>query len=313
MSTDHSHSMPSTQNERSLWAALILTSTFLTIEFVSGLLMNSLALLSDAGHMFTDVSALGIALAAIRLARRPADFKRTYGYHRFEILAAAFNALLLFGVAIYILYEAYERFQSPVDVQSTGMMIVGVAGLAINLISIRLLSKGKDTSLNLKGAYLEVWSDTLGSIGVIIAAIIIRFTGWIWVDTLVAVGIGLWVLPRTWILLKESLNILLEGVPKGLDVDEIRKAILMLPGVIDVHDLHVWVLTSSKNSLTVHVVHNQQLQADVLIKMIQKILADNFKVFHSTLQIELKPCEHSADGCNYIDRGTKSTDSIDPN
>lgn len=313
MSADHSHSIPSTQNERSLWIALILTSAFLSIEFVSGLLMNSLALLSDAGHMFTDVSALAIALAAMRIARRPTDFKRTYGYHRFEILAAAFNALLLFWVAIYILYEAYERFQTPVAVHSTGMMIVAVGGLAINLVSIRLLSQGKDTSLNIKGAYLEVWSDMLGSIGVIIAAIIIRYTGWIWVDTLVAVGIGLWVLPRTWILLKESLNILLEGAPKGINVDEIRKAILVLPGVIDVHDLHVWVLTSSKNSLTVHVVHNEQIQNDALIRMIQEMLADNFKVFHSTLQIELKPCEHSADGCNYINRRIKPPDNIENN
>ena len=313
MSSDHSLSIPSTQNERSLWIALILTSIFMSIEFVSGFLMNSLALLSDAGHMFTDVSALAIALAAIRIARRPIDSKRTYGYHRFEILAAAFNALLLFWVAIYILYEAYQRFQTPVTLHSTGMMIVAVVGLAINLISIRLLSQGKETSLNLKGAYLEVWSDMLGSIGVIIAAIIIRYTEWIWVDTLVAVGIGLWVLPRAWILLKESLNILLEGAPKGIEVDKIRKAILALPGVIDVHDLHVWVLTSGKNSLTLHVVHNEHLQPDVLIRIIQEVLADNFKVFHTTLQIELKPCEHSADGCNYIDRRIKPSSNIKNN
>ncbi len=301
MSAEHSHSIPTTQNERTLWFALVLTSSFLTIEFAAGLLMNSLALLSDASHMFTDASALAIALAAIRIARRPVDFKRTYGYHRFEILAAAFNALLLFGVAIYILYEAYERFRTPAEVHSTGMMIVAGIGLMINLISIRLLSSGKETSLNLKGAYLEVWSDMLGSIGVLIAGIVIRYTAWTWVDTLVAVGIGLWVLPRTWVLLKASLNILLEGAPEGIDVDEIGKTIEALPGVIGVHDLHVWVLTSSKNSLTVHVVHNEQLKSDVLIRMIQEILADRFKVFHSTLQIELSPCEHSSDGCNFIE------------
>jgi cobalt-zinc-cadmium efflux system protein len=264
--------------------------------------MNSLALLSDAGHMFTDVSALAIALAAIRISRRPVDFKRTFGYHRFEILAAAFNAFLLFGIGIYILYHAYTRFGQTIEIHSTGMMMVAMIGLVINLISMYLLSKGKETNLNIKGAYLEVWSDMLGSIGVIIGAIIIQFTGWVWVDTVVAVGIGLWVLPRTWILLTESLNILLEGAPKGIDVDEIRKMILALPGVVEVHDLHVWVLTSSKNNLTAHVVHNEPLRADDLIKTIQEILAENFKVFHSTLQIELTPCEHSADGCNYIDR-----------
>ncbi|MBI2791827.1 MAG: cation transporter [Gammaproteobacteria bacterium] len=311
MSTEHSHSIPSTQNERALWFALVLTSTFMTIEFGAGLLMNSLALLSDASHMLTDASALAIALAAMKTARRPVDFKRTYGYHRFEILAAAFNALLLFGVAIYILYEAYERFRSPVEIHSTGMMIVAGFGLAINLISIRLLSSGKDISLNLKGAYLEVWSDMLGSIGVLIGGIVIRYTGWGWVDTVVAIGIGFWVLPRTWILLKESLNILLEGAPKGIDADEIRKAIAALSGVVDVHDLHVWVLTSSKNSLTVHVVQNGQIQSDVLISKIREILAARFQVFHSTIQIELTPCEHSADGCNFIDHRKKYPGSTD--
>lgn len=301
MSEQHSHVIPSTQNERSLWIALILTASFLTIELLAGLLMNSLALMSDAAHMFTDVSALAIALAAMKIARRPVDFKRTFGYHRFEILAAAFNALLLFVVAIYILIEAYERFNTPAQVHSTGMMIIAGIGLVINLISIRLLSGGKNTSLNFKGAYLEVWSDMLGSIGVLLAGIVILFTGCVWVDTVVAIGIGLWVLPRTWILLKESLNILLEGAPKGLDVDEIHKAIVALPGVTDVHDLHVWVLTSSKNSLTVHVVHSEKLQSDALLSLIREMVAERFSVFHSTVQIELTPCEHSADGCNFID------------
>lgn len=301
MSTDPSEVIPSMHNERTLWIALTLTSIFLIIEFVSGWLMNSLALLSDAGHMFTDVSALAIALAAIRIARRPADFKRTYGYHRFEILAAAFNALLLFVVAIYILFEAYKRFGNPIEVHSTGMIFVATIGLMINLISIRLLSKGKDTSLNMRGAYLEVWSDMLGSLGVILGGLIIWATGWFWVDTVVAVGIGLWVLPRTWILLTESLNILLEGAPKGIEVDEVHKAILKLPGVKDVHDLHIWVLTSSKNSLTVHVVHDEQLSADQLIQQIHALIGEKFNVYHSTIQIELKRCEHSADGCNYIE------------
>ncbi len=206
MSAEHNHALPSIQNEKVLWVAFALTTTFLIAEAVAGFLLNSLALLSDAAHMFTDSAALGIALAAVRIARKPADQLRTYGYHRFEILAATFNALLLFGVAIYILYEAWQRFRSPLEVQSIGMMLVACLGLIINFISIRLLSSGKDSSLNLKGAYLEVWSDLIGSIGVIVGGIIIYFTGWAWVDTVVAVGIGLWVLPRTWVLLKESLD-----------------------------------------------------------------------------------------------------------
>ena len=298
----HSHAIPATGNERALWMALGLTSTFLIAEVIAGFVFQSLALLADAAHMFTDAAALAIAVAAVRIARRPADAKRTYGYHRFEILAAAFNAVLLFGVALYILYEAYRRFNAPAEVQPLGMLVVATLGLAVNLLSMRFLQAGKDTSLNVKGAYLEVWADMLGSIGVIVAALVIRFTGWAWVDTLVAVGIGLWVLPRTWVLLKESLNILLEGAPEGVDVDEVARTMLAVPGVSGVHDLHVWVLTSGKNALTAHVVHEAGIDGAALIEPLKEMLADQFKVFHTTLQIEPTPCQHSEDGCNFVDQ-----------
>ena len=301
MSSGHSHAVPENKNENTLWIALGLTTCFLVAEVVAGLLLNSLALLADAAHMFTDAAALAIALAAVRVARRPADSRRTYGYHRFEILAAAFNALLLFSVAIYILYEAYQRFRSPAEVQPTGMLVVAVIGLIINLISMRLLGSGKDSSLNIKSAYLEVWSDILGSIGVIVAAIAIRYTGWVWLDTVVAVAIGLWVLPRTWILLKESLNILLEGTPEGVSLDDVSAAIGAIPGVASVHDLHVWVLTSGKNSLTAHVVHALDAAPEQIIDSVQTLVADRFKVFHTTIQCELVACQHSADGCNFVD------------
>ena len=264
-------------------------------------MVQSLALLADAAHLFTDAAALAIAVAAVRIARRPADAKCTYGYHRFEILAAAFNAVLLFGVALYILYEAYRRFNAPAEVQPLGMLVVATLGLAVNLLSMRFLQSGKDTSLNVKGAYLEVWADMLGSIGVIVAALVIRFTGWAWVDTLVAVGIGLWVLPRTWVLLKESLNILLEGAPEGVDVDEVGRTMLAVPGVTGVHDLHVWVLTSGKNALTAHVVHAANIDGAALIEPLKEMLADRFKVFHTTLQVEPTACQHSEDGCNFVD------------
>lgn len=302
MSGSHAHALPDTGNERALWMALGLTSMFLVAEVVAGIVFNSLALLADAAHMFTDVAALAIAVAAVRVARRPADARRTYGYHRFEILAAAFNAVLLFLVAIYILYEAYRRFRAPADVQPVGMLVVAMLGLAVNLASMRLLRAGKDASLNVKGAYLEVWADMLGSLGVIVAAIVIRFTGWAWVDTVVAVGIGLWVLPRTWVLLKESLNILLEGAPEGVEVGQVEQTILGVEGVIGVHDLHVWVLTSGKNALTAHVVHAEGVEAAALIERIKQALADGFKVFHTTLQLERTACEHSDDGCNFVDR-----------
>lgn len=301
MSGGHSHAIPATGNERALWMALGLTSTFLIAEVIAGVVFQSLALLADAAHMFTDAAALAIAVAAVRIARRPADAKRTYGYHRFEILAAAFNAVLLFGVALYILYEAYRRFNAPAEVQPLGMLVVATLGLAVNLLSMRFLQSGKDTSLNVKGAYLEVWADMLGSIGVIVAALVIRFTGWAWVDTLVAVGIGLWVLPRTWVLLKESLNILLEGAPEGVDVDEVARTMLAVPGVTGVHDLHVWVLTSGKNALTAHVVHAASIDGAALIEPLKEMLADRFKVFHTTLQVESTACQHSEDGCNFVD------------
>ncbi len=302
MSSGHDHAVPTGNNEKTLLIALGLTSTFLVIEVIAGLYLNSLALLADAAHMFTDAAALAIALAAARLARRPADAKRSYGYHRFEILAAAFNALLLFGVAAYILYEAYQRFNSPANVQTAGMLWVAGAGLVINLLSMRLLSSGKGTSLNLKGAYLEVWSDMLGSLGVIVAALVIRFTGWVWVDTLVAVAIGLWVLPRTWMLLKESINILLEGTPEEISLDDLQAAIAKVNGVTGVHDLHVWALTSGKNSLTVHVVHTAQALPADIIADVQEFVADRFNVFHTTIQCELVACAHSDDGCNFVDR-----------
>ncbi len=300
MSAEHTHALPRSQNEKVLWAAFALTTIFLIAEAAAGLYLNSLALLSDAAHMFTDSAALGIALAAVRIAKKPADQFRTFGYHRFEILAATFNALLLFAVAIYILYEAWQRFQSPLEVQSIGMMLVAFLGLIINFISIRLLSGGKDSSLNLKGAYLEVWSDLVGSVGVIVGGAIIYFTGWAWVDTVVAVGIGLWVLPRTWILLKESLNLLLEGVPLGINIEEVEKEILSQKGVVSLHDLHLWGITSGKNSLTAHILMDGTVASTDLIKTIQPMLAEKFGISHSTLQCETHLCSQ-AEECTFID------------
>lgn len=293
MSAEHNHALPNTQNEKVLWTALALTTTFLIAEAVAGLLLNSLALLSDAAHMFTDSAALGIALAAVRIARKPADQFRTFGYHRFEILAATVNALLLFGVAIYILYEAWQRFRSPLEVQSVGMMVVASLGLLINFISIRLLSSGKDSSLNLKGAYLEVWSDLIGSIGVIVGGILIYFTGWAWIDTIVAVGIGLWVLPRTWVLLKESLNLLLEGVPLGIDIEAVKKEILNVQGVVSLHDFHLWGITSGKNSLSAHILMDGSVESTEIIHTIQTTLSEKFSITHSTLQCEITLCRQA--------------------
>jgi len=297
MSAGHSHAAEG-GHERNLWIALGLTATYMIAEIVGGLVTGSLALLSDAAHMFTDVMALAISLAAIRIGRRPADRKRTFGYYRFEILAAAVNAVVLFGVGLYILVEAYERFRSPPEVQSGGMLAVAVIGLIVNFVAIRLLQAGSEESLNVKGAYLEVWSDLLGSIGVIAAALIIRFTGWTLADTIVAVAIGLWVLPRTWILLTQSINILLEGVPEGLALDQIDAALADISGVKNVHDLHAWAITSGKTSLTAHlVIDPAETDAQRVQQAAAQLLKERFHISHSTVQVETAVCAPGSPAC----------------
>lgn len=291
MGSGHAHDHTTHANERSLWIALAFTGTFLITEIIGGILTGSLALLSDAAHMLTDTAALAIALAAIRIGRRPADAQRTFGYQRFEILAAAVNAVLLFFVALYIFYEGYQRLANLQEIKSLGMLIVATIGLVVNFISMSLLSAGKDRSLNVKGAYLEVWSDLLGSIGVIVAAVVIHFSGWLWVDPLIAIAIGIWVLPRSWILLKDSTNILLEGVPRGIDLTAITAAIRSVPGVRDVHDLHVWAITSESVSLSAHVAINEALHADRdIVRAIRAMLIERFGIHHSTIQCGDESC-----------------------
>jgi cobalt-zinc-cadmium efflux system protein len=277
-------------NAKSLTIALSLTGSFLIAELVGAYWFNSLALLSDAAHMFTDAAALAIALAAIKIGQRAADKQRTYGYRRFEILAAAFNAVLLFVVAGYVLYEGVLRFFKPEAVGSVGMLIVASIGLIVNLIAMRVLVGGKDASLNVKGAYLEVWADMLGSLGVIAAAILIYLTNWSWIDPIVAIGIGLWVLPRTWILLRDTTHILLQGVPRGMDLDTIRAAIGAVPGVAGVHDLHVWSVAGDDASLTAHIAIASGLDQTAVRTAVAELLEAQFKIHHSTLQTETEPC-----------------------
>ncbi|CAM3027568.1 MULTISPECIES: cation diffusion facilitator family transporter [Pseudomonas] len=287
MSAGHSHATVRAGHERKLWLALGLTGSFMIAEVIGAFVTGSLALLSDAAHMMTDTLALAISLVAIQVAKRAADRKRTFGYARFEILAAAFNALLLFVVAFYILYEAYQRLRAPAEIQSTGMLVIAVLGLIVNLISMRLLSAASGESLNVKGAYLEVWSDMLGSVGVIIAAVVIMFTGWGWVDSVVAAAIGFWVVPRTWTLLKASMNVLLQGVPDGLDIDAIEQGICAVPGVKEVHDLHIWALTSGKNVLSSHLVVDLALGTEQqILAQVTELLHEQFDISHVTIQIE---------------------------
>lgn len=290
MSGDHDHSDIQNTPEPRLWLALFLTGSFMIAEVIGGIATSSLALISDAMHMATDAMALAIALLAIKVGRRAADLLRTYGYARFEILAAAFNALLLLGVAFYILYEAYQRLYQPVEIGSLGMLVVALFGLVVNLVSMRLLSGHEEKSLNVKGAYLEVWADALGSVGVIVGAILISLTGWQWLDSFIAVGIGFMVFPRTWVLLKECVNILLEGVPAGLSLQEVSEAIATVPGVASVHDLHLWAITQSKPSLTAHVVIDEGVDGEAIRQAIERRLGEMFDLHHTTLQVEREKC-----------------------
>ena len=270
--------------------ALALTTLFLIAELVGAFVFDSLALLSDAAHMFTDSAALAIALAAVRIGQRPPDDQRTFGYRRFEILAAAFNAILLFAVAGYVLFEGIGRFFDPRPVESVGMLIVASIGLIVNLISMRILAGGKADSLNVKGAYLEVWADMLGSLGVIGAAIAIYFTKLNWIDPIVAIAIGLWVLPRTWILLSDTAHILLQGVPRGFDLKAIRAAMAEAAGVTGVHDLHLWSVAGDDASLTAHVAVEGGGNAEAIRRELSDMLESRFAILHATIQTETEPC-----------------------
>ena len=281
--TNHAHDHGANASARQLGIALALTGSFLVVEVIYAFVSGSLALLSDAGHMLTDAAALALSLFAIRMGGRAADKKRTFGYRRAEILAAALNAGALLAVGIYILVEAYQRLREPVAVQTTPMLVVAVLGFIVNLISARLLVSGSGDSLNLRSAYLEVLGDLLGSVAVIVGAIAIRLTGLLWIDPLLGALIGLWVIPRTWALLRSSVNVLMEGVPEGLDLDHLRAELAGLPGVSEVHDLHVWSVTSGQHNLTAHLVCESP--PDDLLQRVQA-LAQKYDLPHSTVQIE---------------------------
>ena len=291
----HSHVPAVIEHVKPLWFAFGLTAIVLLVEIAGGILGNSLALLSDAAHMLTDVAALGISLVAVHLSRRPADARRSYGYARMEAIGALVNGCMLFVVAGYILWEALQRFRTPQEVSSSLVVAVAAIGLVANLASMRLLAAGAGQSLNVKGAYLEVWSDMLGSLGVLAGATVIHFTGWTWVDPLVAILLGLWVLPRTWVLLGQATHVLMQGVPPGVEIDAVRAAMLAVPGVAAVHDLHVWALGSNKPILTAHVLLDAAGgDADTVRVQVAMVLDEKFDIEHATLQMEAQHCAGEA-------------------
>jgi cobalt-zinc-cadmium efflux system protein len=293
MGQGHGHASAATAGGRHrtpLLIAFALTAGYMIVELVTGVVFNSLALLSDAAHMGTDVLGLGMALAAITLASRPATTQRTFGTYRLEVLAALANGLLLFGVAGYVLYEAVQRFSEPPEVPGIPLLVVAVIGLVVNLISFRLLTAGSKESINLRGAYLEVLGDLLGSAGVIVAAIVIYTTGWPYADPIIGAAIGLFILPRTWKLTAQALRILMQTAPPGMDVDAVRKRLVDLPGVLDVHDLHIWTLTSGMENATGHVVVAEDADYHDVLDRVLTLLADEYEITHTTIQCE--PAHH---------------------
>lgn len=283
------------RNQRRLILVLGLTTLYMGAEVVGALLTGSLALLADASHMLTDILGVAMALGAIWLGRRPATAAKTYGFYRTEILAALVNAVVLFGIAAYILYEAWQRFTGPVppEIDSVPMLLVAVGGVLVNIASAWLLRAGADESLNIRGAFLEVVADLISSIGVIVAAAIIYFTGWWQADAVVSLLIGVFILPRTWHLLKSALDVLLEATPSHIDVTDVQHAMQQVPGVRSVHDVHVWTITSGFVAMSGHVQSADRPSEDVLHDL-QTVLREDFQIQHLTLQVEQG--DHGEDG-----------------
>jgi cobalt-zinc-cadmium efflux system protein len=272
-----------------LAATLVMTGGFTVVELLGGFVTGSLALVADAGHMFTDAAALALALFAIWVATRPPTPAKTYGYYRAEILAALVNALLLLVVAGTILYEAYQRFRTPREVWALPMLVVAGAGLAVNVVGAWLLHDHAAASLNVRAAYLEVLADALSSLGVIAASAVIVTTGWTRADALVSAGIAVLIVPRTWQLLTQAVNVLLEGTPAHLDLEEIEEAMVAVKGVRRVHDLHVWTLTSGREAMSAHVVVDDVGESERLLEALHGVLHARFGIDHTTIQLETGP------------------------
>lgn len=297
-SHSHVHGVPRADGryKRRLFGAFAITAVFGVVQIVAAFLTHSLALLSDAGHMFTDLIGLGMSLAAMHLADRGTRRDhRTFGLYRLEILAALANAVLLFGVALYVLVESVRRIAEPAEVLGGAMLVVAVIGLLANVAAFFLL-RGADENLNMRGAYLEVLADLVGSVGVIVAAVVLQLTGWEWVDPVVAVAIGVFILPRAYRLGSQAVRILLQSAPEGLDLADLQAELEDLPGVVDVHDVHVWTLTSEMVVASAHLMVATGTDTHGVLDQARERLSVDFGIDHATLQIE--PDTH--EGCDDV-------------
>lgn len=276
----------SSQQINKLKIVLLLISSYIVVEVISGLLTGSLALIADAGHMLTDAGGLTLALFAINFSSKPATPQRTYGFYRIEILAALANSAVLILVSVYIIYDAYERIIEPPQIKGTALIIVGSIGLVVNLVGMSILKRHANDNLNIEGAYLEVLKDTLGSVGVIVVGVITSISEFYLVDPIISIGLAFYMLPRIWSLMKKSINILMEGVPINISYEEVKKAILQIKGVTGVFDIHIWTITSGMDAITAHVVVSDPSKSQIILKEISSMLEKRFKITHTTIQIE---------------------------
>jgi cobalt-zinc-cadmium efflux system protein len=293
----HDHRGEGAANQRRLMLALALAASYMVAEIIGGLWSGSLALLADAGHMLSDVFALAMSVIAIRIAQRPPTASRTYGYYRSEILAALGHGVLLVCVSLAIFWEAWERIGEVREIQAGPMLAVAAGGLLVNLIGLAILSHGKQTNLNVRGAWLHVLSDALGSVGAMAAGTAIWLWGWTWADTAASIAIGLLVIHSSWALLREALDILMEAAPAHIDVPAIHREIAGLPGVAAVHDLHIWTITRGLVALSGHVVAADDQEHGPLLQLICDHLHDSRGIDHTTIQIEASDFEEPGSVC----------------
>lgn len=290
----HGGSAPGRNNRVALTVSLIITAGIMILEFVGGLFTNSLALLSDAGHMLSDATSLALSLFATVLALRPPSPKKTYGFYRFEILAAFLNGVTLFIIAGVIVWEAYERVFAPPAINSLYMIAIAGVGLIANLASAIVLKKkgNMEESINLRSAYLHILGDALGSVGAITAGLLMYFFSWYTADPVISVVVALLILRSAWSVINESVNILLEGTPPTVNFDEVTEALRTIDGVKDIHDLHIWTITSGRDSLTCHLLIEADRNPKVILQEAIAIIKDKFQISHTTIQIETVNFNH---------------------
>lgn len=278
-------------SKRRLILVATLTGSFMIAEVITGFATNSLAILADAGHMLGDVAAIGLALIANIFATKSATSEKTYGYYRTEILASTFNALCMLGMSGFIFYEAYKRLSTVAEVPGIPMIAIGIIGALVNCASLWLLGSGAKGSLNTKAAYLEVLSDMLASLGVVVAGLVIQFTKWHMADSLVSMIIAVGLIPRTWSLLMQCVHVLMEGTPDHIAINELRKSILAVKGVQELHDLHVWTITSGMDALSAHVLVDEDSDTQTILNQIAALCENDYKMNHTTIQVEQAQCE----------------------